>query len=283
MLRQFLRYTGYTTIVTAAYTMVKELQRKDDMRYDPSLKEASNEAIKDSSSCYGISRTLAVKAFRDMGWDKPIYISDLGHHIGSCSTVALDQFDRRAAFVYVPLGGNLEIHYATMAHEAVHCMHEHSAIKSAVRGYTWSLAAISAQIAFKSMQKRKNVVALMLTASAAFLASSIPMTIVGRWCERDADQTSATKLGTAHVLAYDLKQRNKEMRDRLDKQRQSLSWDNPAGIYKYARRCVKLFFDVHPSAETRIEYLQPLKNTALYKLPESQEYKDIVTKLGNKV
>jgi Zn-dependent protease with chaperone function len=147
MLRQFLCYTGYTTIITAAYAMAQELRRKDNMSFDPSFEEASKEKVSDSSSCYGISK----------------------------------------------------------------------------------------------------------------------------------------KLGTAHVLAYDLKLRNEEMRDELDKQRQSLAWDNPAALYKYVRRCVKLFFDVHPSTETRIQYLQPLKDTSLYKLPESQEYKDIVTKLRNKV
>jgi hypothetical protein len=116
-------------------------------------------------------------------------------------------------------------------------LHEHSLIKAIARGYTWSFAAIAACTAFNSLQANRTGFACVFALTSSFFASSIPMTFVGRLCERDADCTSAKRLGTADVLIDDLSQNNAAL-----EQWQPITWKNHAANYQYAKRVTRLFF-----------------------------------------
>ena len=95
-----------------------------------------------------------------------------------------------------------------MAHEAVHCLHEHAVIKVAAQAYAWCLSAITAYHSIEAVIKRKNWMFARLAVASLFFSSGIPLILVGRLCEIDADITSARKAGTAHLLICDLQEKN---------------------------------------------------------------------------
>ena len=95
MRSRLLKYLGGSTVVTAVYTWINELSRQNELRSNGSYKEITA-ASEHNSSGENTSNALIAKAFRDIGWKNPIYISETEHSFG-LSFTAFDNNGRRIA------------------------------------------------------------------------------------------------------------------------------------------------------------------------------------------
>lgn len=267
---------SYATIFTIAYCICNEWYRKK-------IAQIIHDADKlIPNHTLSTTEKLTVKAFRDMGWKNPIYF--LPNNDGVGSFTAFDNHQQRAAYVGVHrritkqgLWPGTEVFYAWMGHEAVHCLYEHSLIGSVIRGYTWSFALFAARLALINMHT--NPLAGILCSITCLAASNIPITIVGRAFEKSADLISSKRLGTAHLLIDDFKERNKSLTEFLTEQQQAIKNEGGIALFSYANTRISLLFDGHPSHAERVRYLNLLKNSqdynpSAYKFTESAEYQE---------
>jgi len=286
MISRIMTQFSYATAFTIAYCIFDEWRRK----IMGHIIQDANELH--SNSTLNIAEKLTVKAFRDMGWKNPIYFID--YDVPGAYT-AFDNHQQRAAYVSSALTrqelwpGNPEVYYAWMGHEAVHCLHEHSLIGCITRGYIWSFALFAARLALINMHTIP--LAGILCSVACLAATNIPQTIVGRVFEKSADLISAKRLGTAHLLIDDLKERNKSLTEFLIEQQQAIKNEGGVALFSYANTRISLLFDEHPSPKERVRYLNSLKNSqdynpSAYKFPESAEYQEVTEcnqKFSNKL
>tara|TARA_R110000868_G_scaffold251240_1_gene507987 strand:+ start:47 stop:823 length:777 start_codon:yes stop_codon:yes gene_type:complete len=250
MLSRLLTTLAAGLILTPLYVRYQQQQDDLDAKYDISLRSPATLIEKFGKNSFeGISTRIAAKAFQDMGWDGPVYFSLMGHELGEHAFVAKDHNGIKSAFVYIPQGGNIEVHYAIMGHEAVHCLNDHQKSAYLLRGATYSASLTLAVLAFEYI--KHPVPALLIAAASLTLFSSLPNALQARHFEKQADCVSSEKLGNAHVHKFHL---------------------SKGADKKFS------FFQRHPPSEERVRYLSDIATKEIpYPFVESEEYKDIIS------
>lgn len=171
----------------------------------------------------------------------------------------------KTAIVSMGMGALFNTHeeiYAMAGHEAIHALHNHIAIKSFVSGF--SLVA-SHNIIMSTLLKHSNNLRFSFNPlKIASIAGSVGITryivspIISRLLEKDADITSAKKLGTAnHQISNLQKQKDIEF---------NIPWSS------------------HPTHKTRINYLSKLdvsRTSLLFKSKAYQQIKDEINLNSN--
>lgn len=270
MIARFVLGMAGIGIFTKLYVDHKENERRLDVKCDVSFEEITNELSKPlNPSTYGMAKRLTALAFRDMGWDKPIYITDMGLRYGPGVIATYDSKNRLSAFVTAPLSGRTEVVYAIMGHEAVHVMNRHHVQVDVVKGVSMATGLALGGFAIEAAISRHFGLAAVMAIISAFGFSKIASNAIQRHHEFEADHESAMKLGNNHVMIFDLK-------ERLDR-------DLARGRV-FDRSFLGTLFSDYPAPQDRIAALKNIddKEASEYKLWDKPEYQEIVSVLSKR-
>lgn len=176
------------------------------------------------------------QAYRDVGCESPIYVvfnkRPGQFNVENINFLSHFQNNVLVNVYYSEPSEISSIHnnYAIGGHEAVHAKHMHDRLYAATMGIGYTMI----NTYFKSFASMRGVYYVFPSIVSLWLASHVVQPVISRLCERDADISSAAKLGTAEQLSCAL-----------------------IGSHPFSSRFEEWTGD-HPTLKTRLKYLQKL-------------------------